>query len=48
MGIPSTVPKYQLLGILHVGIELTIFKEPARIEDVWIRIRQLVMGYRPF
>lgn len=48
MEIPSTVPKHQLFGVLHVRIDLTVFKEPARIKDVRIRIRRFVTGYRPF
>ena len=46
--MPSTVPEQHLLGVLHIGIDLTVFEEPARVEGVRVRIRRFVTEYRPF
>jgi len=47
MKIPSTVPKHQLFGVLHVGVDLTVFKEPVRIEEVGIRVHRFIAEHRP-
>ena len=48
MKIPSTITEQHLLGVLHVGIDLTVFEEPVRIESVRVRIHRFVMEHRPF
>jgi len=45
--IPSAVPKHQLLGIPHIGINLTVFEESVRIEDVCIGIHRFVAEHHP-
>jgi len=48
MRVPSTIPEQQLLGVLHVGVDPTVFEEPAGIEGVRVRIHRFVTEYRPF
>src|ERR1700753_2088573 len=46
--IPSTQSKQQVLRILHAGIDLAIFEEPARIECMWIGIHRFIAEDCPF
>ena len=48
MKIPSTVAEYQVLGVLHVGVDLTVFEESVRVKDVRVRIHRFVAEHRPF
>ena len=48
MGVPSTVPEQHLLGVLHVGVDLTVFEESVRVKDVCVRIHRFVTEHRPF
>ena len=38
----------QLLGILYVEVDLTIFEEPVGFEGVCVGIQRFVVKYRPF
>ena len=46
--IPSAPPEYQLLGVLHIAIDLPVFEEPVGFEGVCVRIQGFVMKNRPF
>ena len=46
--VPSAPPKNQLLGILYVEVDLTIFEEPVGFEGVCVGIQRFVVKYRPF
>ena len=48
MKIPSTVAEQQVLGVLHVGVDLTVFEESVRVKDVCVRIHRFVTEHRPF
>jgi len=45
--VPSTESEQHLLGVLHVGIDLTVFEETAGVEYVRVRIHRFVTEYSP-